>query len=158
MIFFPSSAYRPKATDTAAQLGPTAVSTSTDHVSQYMSPVSSPALPANGVVSTRPMRTASPSQRKFYKNDSPVDQPTARPPVDLRSPGKPRAIRADTEGSQIQPSPLQSSLLRPHFSSPKKHSPELLEAINTNGLAIFLLVSATNNGTLQLLTMRRPMS
>jgi len=158
MVFFPSSAYRPKATDTAAQLGPSAVSTGTDHGSRYMSPISSPALSVNGDIFSRSTRTASSSQRKFYENDSPVDQNTVRPPFDLRSLGKPKATHADTEDSQVPSSPLQSSLLRPHFSSRKKHSPELLEAINKNGLVIFLLVSATNNGILQLLKVHRQMS
>ena len=158
MVFFPSLAYRPKATDTAAQLGPTAVSTGTDHGSRYISPISSPALSTNGDIFLRSTRTASSPQRRFYENDSPVDQLTARPPFDLRPLGKPKATRADTEDSQVPSSPIQPPLLRPHFTSRKKHSPELLEAINKNSLVIFLLVSATNNGIFQLLKIHRQMS
>ncbi len=157
MIFFPPSASRPKATDTAAQLGPTAVPTGTDHSSRY-SPISSPALPVNGSIFLRPTRTASSSRPKSYEIDSPVDRLAARPSFDLPSSGKPRAMCADNEDPQVQSSPLQSSPLSPQFDYPKKHSPELLEAINNNGLVIFLLVSATNSGSLQLLRMRRQMS
>ena len=153
MIFFPPSASRPKATDTAAQLGPTAVPTGTEHGSRYTSPVSSPVLPVNGSIFLRPTRTASSSRRKSYESDSPVDRLTARPSFDMPSSGKPKATYADNEDSQVQSSPLS-----PHFDYPKKHSPELLEAINNNGLVIFLLVSATNSGGLQLMRMRRQMS
>lgn len=158
MIFFPSSASRPKATDTALQLGPTAVPTGTDHGSRYLRSSSSPSFPANGTIFLRPMRTASPSQPTSYSNDSPVDQLAGRRSFDLRSSGKPKAACADTEDSQVQLSPLQSSLLSLHFNYPTKRSPELLEAINNNGLVIFLLVSATNSGSLQLLRTRRQMS
>ena len=144
MIFFPPLASRPKATDTAAQLGPTAVPIGTEHGSRYMSPVSSPALPVNGSIFLRPTRTASSSRRKSYENDSPVDRLEARPSFDMPPSGKPKATYADNEDSQVQ-SPLQSSHLSPDFDYPKKHSPELLEAINNNGLVIFLLVSATNS-------------
>lgn len=158
MVFFPSLAYRPKATDTAAQLGPTAVSTGTDHGSRYTSRISSPALSTNGDILSRSTRTASSPQRRFYENDSPVDQLAARPAFDLRPFGKTNATRADMEDSQVPSSPIQSSLLRPHFTSRKKHSPELLEAINKNSLMIFLLVSPTNNGIFQLLKIHRQMS
>lgn len=158
MIFFPSSAYRPKATDTAAQLGPTAVSTGTDHGSQYMRPTSSPSLPVNGDIFTRPTRTASSSRRTSYENTSPVDQLAPQPSFDLRPSRKPGVTGGDAEDSQVQSPLLQSPLHSPHFSSPKKQSPQLLEAINRNGLAIFLLVSTTNNCMLQLLRMCRQMS
>ena len=148
MIFFQSWTHRLKATDAAAQLGPTAVSTSTDYGSQYMRPISSPASSVNGDMSTRSIRIATSSQRQFYESDSPVDRRTAPPSFDRRSSGKPKATRVDKEDSQVQPSLLQSPLLSPHFSSPKKYSPELLEAINKNGLVIFLLVSSTNSGIL----------
>lgn len=133
MIFFPPSASRPNATDPAALLGSTAVSTGTDHGSRYMSPISSPALSVNSGIFPRPTITASPSRPKSYEDASPV--------FDLRSSGKPKATFADAE----QSSPLQSSPLSPHFNHPKKRSPELLEAINNNGLMIFLLVSMTNS-------------
>ena len=69
-----------------------------------------------------------------------------------------KATRAETEDSKVQSSQLQPSPLSPHFDYPKKRSPELLEAINNNGLVIFLLVSVTNSGSLQLLRMHRQMS
>jgi hypothetical protein len=161
MVFFPSSAHRPKATDAATQLGPTAVPTSTDHGSRYMSPVSSPALPANGNISssfTRPARTAPSSRRQSYENGPPVDRLIARPSFDLWSPAKPKALHADKDNSQVQSSLLQSPLLSPYSSSLKEYSPELLEAINSNGLIIFLLVSAINCSILQILNTHRQMS
>lgn len=141
MIFFPPSASRPKATDPAALLGSTAVSTGTDHGSRHMSPISSPALPVNSGIFPRPTITASPSRPKSYEDASPVDRLAARSSFDLRSSGKPKATFADPE----QSSPLRSSPLSPHYNYPKKRSPELLEAINNNGLVIFLLVSMTSS-------------
>jgi hypothetical protein len=158
MIFFPSSASRPKATDTAAQLGPIAAPTDTDHSSEYTRPISSPTLPVNSGIFLRPTKTASSSRPKSYESGSPVDQFAARPFFDLQPSGKPKTTRADIEDSQVQSPLLQSPLLSPHFDYPKKRSPELLEAINNNGLVIFLLVSTTKSGSSQLLRMRRQMS
>jgi len=148
MIFFPPSTTRPKTTDSAAHLDPTAIYTGPDHGSQHLRAISRPDLPVNSSVFLRPTGTASSSRSKSYENNSPT-----RPSFDLRSSGKPEVTCANTEDSKMQSSPLG-----PHFIYPKKRSPELLEAINNNGLVIFLLVSMTNSWSVQPLMMRRQMS
>jgi hypothetical protein len=152
-LFFPSTNRKPRATDAAAQLGPTAPTTSTDTwAASTSTSLARPSLSTeSSYVYGEAYGNSRPGSRQgFLTVDDAMSAVSEGDAGGEHGVSKRRKTpRRSWDGSDVNPqktrtgelerSPTRDALVIKEEAL-RKTSPELLEGINRNGLVIFLLV------------------